>query len=188
VRVTGAYTFENPSPHKWAGRIGYPVYVSKAQPAPDGVFRLETGERVGRAERACGRGEDEGDRGDEAAEEKSRKRAGRDELSFRCVSPLRCAAVFHLSLDGGAKRTVRLSYEQKLEEGRAVYLLTTARRWKEPIKRAELVVRVEKGLGQATLSYPADETSINGDYRVYRIVKNGFEPDRELEVRWSAAN
>jgi hypothetical protein len=105
----------------------------------------------------------------------------------RCRRARRCAAVLKLEVPPGQARSLRIQYRQQLKSGRAVYMLTSARRWKEPIKRAEFEVHVPRHYENVKLSYRPDHTSLKGEVRIYRFARGPFRPDRELEVTWKPA-
>ena len=102
----------------------------------------------------------------------------------RCRRAGRCAAVLKLRVPPGQVRSLRIRYRQKLKSERAVYMLTSARRWKEPIKRAEFEVSVPAYFRHVRLSYRPDHTLLKGEVRVYRFARGPFRPDRELTVTW----
>lgn len=102
----------------------------------------------------------------------------------RCRRPGRCSAVLKLEVPPVQARSLRIQYTQQLKSERAVYMLTSARKWKEPIKRAEFEVRVPGHFENVKLSYRPDHASLKGDVRVYRFARGPFRPDRELTVTW----
>jgi hypothetical protein len=159
VAVAGRYTFTNSSGRWWRGRIGYPVYVSKDQPAPKQVIWHRS--RDGLTDR----------------------RAETVKLDVSCRRPNRCGAIFALSLAPRQKRVVRLSYRQPLARPQAIYLLSTARRWGRPLERAELIVRVPDQWKKVHVSHRPNTVTKEGRQRVYRILRTHFVPQRELTVR-----
>jgi hypothetical protein len=149
LQVLGIYTFRNPGPRPWRGRIGYPILVGEGQQPPEQVV-LD----------------------------------GKEKLPVRCRAPRRCAAVIPLSVPMGGFRTVQLRYEQKITGRRAAYLLTSARRWKRPLRRADFVVRVPADWKGVTLSYPPERETVQGSFRILRFSRRDFVPRKELVVTW----
>lgn len=150
LQVLGIYTFGNPAPRLWRGRIGYPILVDARQLAPQRIV-LDKG----------------------------------DELAVRCRTQERCAAVIPLGLPPSRSRTVRLRYEQRLTGRRATYLLTSARRWKRPLRRADFVIRVPAAWKGVELSYPPEQDTVQGSLRILRFSRRDFVPAKELVVTWA---
>lgn len=110
---------------------------------------------------------------------------GKDEpLRVRCRKPGECLAVLFLKVSAGETKPVKLSYEQPLKENRAVYLLTTAKKWDRPLQRAELVVKINKNYKNIQLSYPSQKEETKGSKKVFTTIREEFVPQKELEVSW----
>ena len=110
---------------------------------------------------------------------------GKDEpLRVRCRKPGECLAVLFLKVSAGETKSVKLSYEQPLKENRAVYLLTTAKKWDRPLQRAELVVKINKNYKNIQLSYPSQREKTKGSKKVFTTIREEFVPQKELEVSW----
>jgi hypothetical protein len=105
----------------------------------------------------------------------------------RCRTPRRCAAVLRLTLLPRDRLTVRLRYEQRLTARRAVYLVTTARKWHRPLREARFVIRHPTAWTGIKVSYPLDSRTVEGTETVLRFTKRNFLPQREVEVTWQPA-
>ena len=109
-------------------------------------------------------------------------------VKIRCMDPNRCAAVLSFSVQPRGRHTLRLRYSQRLNEPKAVYLVTTARKWARPLEKAEFLVEVPNSLKDILLSYTPDATKQDGAKRVYRFVRRLFRPKKELQVTWKRQN
>jgi len=92
--------------------------------------------------------------------------------------------VVSLGLPPSGSQTLRLRYEQRLTGRRAAYLVTTARRWRRPLRRADFVIRVPAAWRGVALSYPPDRDTVQGSLRILRFSRRGFVPKKELVVTW----
>jgi hypothetical protein len=74
-------------------------------------------------------------------------------------------------------------YRQKIKAEYARYILTTARLWGRPLRRAIFEIRLPLGAEPLDFSYPFERRSEGGEvYYVYEV--RDFFPDRDIVVRW----
>jgi hypothetical protein len=91
---------------------------------------------------------------------------------------------FPLSMQPHSLARFAAHYEQKLAARRAVYLVTTARRWPTPITRAIFRVRRPARLGPVKISLPVVSSRRVGDQIEDTLVETRFAPEKELVVEW----
>jgi hypothetical protein len=86
-----------------------------------------------------------------------------------------------LALPAGGEAHLRVRFEQRVERGRATYLLTTTAPWGRPLERGEYVVTVAPGARLLSSSYPLDATAPPS------FTRTGFLPERDWTLAWEAA-
>ena len=88
----------------------------------------------------------------------------------------------HLAAHGIARFHIR--YRQPHRGRTAAYLVTTARRWSQPVGRAVFVVRHPAELGQVALSLAGARIRQDAGIVTHTVAFSDFAPDEELVVRW----
>jgi hypothetical protein len=101
-----------------------------------------------------------------------------------CRRPDTCNAVLRLAVSPRGRTTVRLRYEQPLKANRAVYLVTTARKWHRPLREARFIIRHPKAWTGVKVSYPIDQRTTAGDETVLRFTRRNWLPEKEVAVTW----
>jgi hypothetical protein len=106
-------------------------------------------------------------------------------LDGRPITSFEATAAFW-SVEIGARATSRFEvhYQQPLRERSATYIVTSANRWREPIRRAEFVIHYPASFRKVVVSYPADSVSTVGGEVQYRFLRAPFRPDVDVTVRW----
>jgi hypothetical protein len=83
----------------------------------------------------------------------------------------------------GASIVAEAVYRQKIITEYARYILTTARLWGRPLRRASFEIRLPPGAEPLDFSYPFERRSERGEiYYAYEV--RDFFPDRDIVVRW----
>ncbi|MFB3907332.1 MAG: hypothetical protein ACE15D_02915 [Candidatus Eisenbacteria bacterium] len=72
---------------------------------------------------------------------------------------------------------------QKILTGYAPYILTTARLWGRPLRRATFEIRLPPEAEPSEFSYPFERRTDRGRV-VYTYEVRDFIPDRDIVVRW----
>jgi hypothetical protein len=83
---------------------------------------------------------------------------------------------------GVAESTVR--YKQRIFTNCVKYILTTARRWKEPIEKARFVVSLPEDFNNVSISYEPDSIIRKGGRIFYYISEHNLFPDRDIDIVW----
>ena len=91
---------------------------------------------------------------------------------------------YNVVFDSKGLNTSTVVYKQKILSKSAKYILTTARSWKEPIKRARFVVSLPEDFECVFMSYEPD--SINNKFgRIfYYIDEEELFPDKDIDIVW----
>lgn len=93
-------------------------------------------------------------------------------------------ATFGIQLPARGTTTFEAEYQQKHGGNKATYIVTSARRWGRPIRRAEFVVRYPKALREVQVSYPADERRELASEVEHRFVRDDFMPTKDVVITW----
>lgn len=96
----------------------------------------------------------------------------------------RVSGQFSVSIPARGLSSFRVAYNQRHQGRRAVYMVTSARRWPAPITRAVFVVKHPASWQRVTLSYPTSQIQRTDEEVARWVVLQPFLPDRELEIRW----
>jgi hypothetical protein len=80
---------------------------------------------------------------------------------------------------------VTVQYEQPLSANRAEYVLTTARGWPEPIRRAKVEISLPARATLTHASYLLQTRDGPGATKVSSLEEQNFTPDRDFVVEWS---
>ena len=105
-------------------------------------------------------------------------------LKTQSGQPGQVAVDFPVEVPPQGLRSFRVRYQQPLRGREAVYLVTSALRWPNPIERAVFVVRHPSKWSKVTVSYPISHSETKNGQTAHTIVQQPFVPDREFAVRW----
>ena len=103
-------------------------------------------------------------------------------LDFREM-PGRSAVRWRIPLDLGDPFEVRTTYRQELRAQRARYLVTTARAWGVPLRRARFEIRLPPGAVPTRFSLPFERRESGGDV-IYLHEAEEFAPLEDVIVEW----
>jgi hypothetical protein len=96
------------------------------------------------------------------------------------------AARFQRALAPHSLRSFAIRYKQALLGPSAGYMVTSARRWPQPLDRAVFVVHHPAAWRDVHVSYPVRHRETNNGRTTLTMVEQPFLPDREVTVRWKA--
>jgi hypothetical protein len=96
----------------------------------------------------------------------------------------RAAARFQRSLAPRALRSFAIHYKQKLLGPSAGYMVTSARRWPQPLDRAVFAVDHPADWRDVRVSYPVRHRETKHGRTTLTMVEQPFSPDHEVTVRW----
>ncbi|HEY5285000.1 MAG TPA: hypothetical protein VIM14_19565 [Polyangia bacterium] len=94
------------------------------------------------------------------------------------------AVHFQRPLEPRALRSFAIRYKQKLLGPSAGYMVTSARRWPQPLDRAVFVVEYPATWKDVRVSYPVRHRETKNGRTTLTMVEQPFLPDREVTVRW----
>ncbi len=96
------------------------------------------------------------------------------------------AARFQRSMPARSLRSFAIRYRQRLLGQSAAYMVTSARRWPQPLERAVFVVDHPAAWRKVRVSYPVRHRETRNGRTTLLMVEQPFLPDREVTVRWTA--
>lgn len=85
------------------------------------------------------------------------------------------------------KRSIKrfvIRYKQKHSQRKAVYMVTSARKWPTPITRAIFEIHAPLSMGKLQTSFTPSYREMKGQTQVLTIVKDNFYPKKELVITW----
>ena len=88
------------------------------------------------------------------------------------------------SLAGGATDSIRVVYCQRIRHQQGRYIVTTAKLWGRPLKRADFSVTVPPKILLDFWSYPCDSVGSKSDSLTYHCHYAPFSPDADMLMRW----
>jgi hypothetical protein len=93
-----------------------------------------------------------------------------------------------MKLPARAEESMRVYYRQQLRANRALYIVTTTRRWPRPIDRAAFRVTVPAGLQGARVSFEPDSVEHTDSTLTWLRTFTKFRPAEDVIVTWDAAD
>jgi len=75
-------------------------------------------------------------------------------------------------------------YRQPLKTNSATYIVTTTRKWKQPIDLAQFRVTVPAGFKDVKLTFKADSVVQSDSTVSYFFTRKNFYPDKDVTVTW----
>jgi hypothetical protein len=96
------------------------------------------------------------------------------------------AAHFQRALGPRALRSFAIRYQQALRGPSAGYMVTSARRWPQPLDRAVFVVDHPVDWKDVRVSYPVRHRETTQGRTTLTMVEQPFWPEHEVSVRWKA--
>ncbi len=84
---------------------------------------------------------------------------------------------------GGDSIVAEAIYRQEIKAEYARCILTTARLWGRPLRRASFEIRLPAGAEPLEFSYPFERRQARGEI-LYVYTVQDFFPDRDIVVRW----
>ncbi|MBI4706121.1 MAG: hypothetical protein HY744_33925 [Deltaproteobacteria bacterium] len=93
-------------------------------------------------------------------------------------------ARFAVDLPARGTASFEVVYRQRHGDHSATYIVTSARRWGRPIRRAEFLLRYPRAWRSVHVSYPADAVRPRGDEIEYRFARTDFVPGEDVVVSW----
>ena len=109
---------------------------------------------------------------------------GSSDLSSSIYSVNQKQMIFAISIPPNESKIYRIAYHQQLRANKALYILTTTKRWGKPFERASYELLVEN-LDVDSLSYIPDKVEVFNDSTKFYWDKENFMPDRDFEVFFS---
>ncbi len=106
------------------------------------------------------------------------------EVSVVRESETRVSARFVQSLPPRALHSFTVEYTQRHTGRHAEYVVTSARAWGRPLKRAVFRIVSAPELGPIEASYPGRSRLREDGWRELVLVEQPFAPDRELTLSW----
>jgi len=80
--------------------------------------------------------------------------------------------------------TVR--YRQEIDTNNARYILTTARKWKEPIREARFIINLPEQFRQVSITYQPDSVEKKGGRIFYYINEFNLFPRKDIDILWGS--
>jgi hypothetical protein len=93
-------------------------------------------------------------------------------------------ARFSVTVAPRSIKSFRVQYQQPHRGRKAVYVVTSARRWGQPLVHATFVVRYARALGRVRLRYPATRVTTQNSQVEMLVVRQPFLPEHEFELSW----
>lgn len=91
---------------------------------------------------------------------------------------------FQLKLKAHEQCTTSISYQQKVSETNARYILTTTQYWENPLSDSHYSLSIPSNKTLEYLSYPSDTVSTQNDVTTFYFYKERFLPRRDFIFRW----
>jgi hypothetical protein len=93
--------------------------------------------------------------------------------------------LFTLQVPADSTVIYKVIYRQRTPSRKMEYILTTTRRWNEPLSFAEYLIRLPKSFMLQYLSLKPSEIDDVLDSQIYKIQKNDYSPETNLTVQWT---
>ena len=106
------------------------------------------------------------------------------EMTPHSVRPDQVEVQFTESVKPHSIKRFSVRYTQRHTGRKSVYMVTSARRWSKPIRRAVFVISHPAEWGNVQVSLPASDARQDGVKIVRTISMTNFWPAEELTVRW----
>jgi len=81
-------------------------------------------------------------------------------------------------------KKIKVEYEQRLKTKDFIYILTSTKKWRKPIKEARFVVKVPTYFENVQFSFPANRIEKKDNLISYFIDNKDFVPQKELIIEW----
>jgi len=84
--------------------------------------------------------------------------------------------------------TLRVFYQQRLEDNQARYILTTTQNWQRPLKEAKFIIDISESFTYPKFpicSYEADSIIKRGNRFFFYLYKKNFMPQKDLILYWT---
>jgi hypothetical protein len=75
-------------------------------------------------------------------------------------------------------------YHQRTLAKKMKYIITTTKKWGEPLREADFLFHLPLKYNIESLSYEYDRKESDDAYTTYYINKNNFMPERDLILSW----
>lgn len=91
---------------------------------------------------------------------------------------------FKIMMEPKSEVLFKVYYHQKIKEPSAQYIITTLKKWKKPIQKADFIITLPKDFPSINLSYPPDSIRERNNKKYYFITKKNFMPEKDILIHW----
>ncbi|MBN1339180.1 MAG: hypothetical protein JXA03_07645 [Bacteroidales bacterium] len=93
-------------------------------------------------------------------------------------------AHFRLKINPNDTAVYKISYRQQITSNKAVYILTSTKKWKTPLEKSVIKLNMPMNLAVTWLSYDADSIIFENDRLVYKWLYTDFMPENDFELQF----
>lgn len=93
-------------------------------------------------------------------------------------------AHFRLKIYPDDTAVYKISYQQEISANKAVYILTSTKKWKAPLEKSVIELRMPPELAITFLSYNADSIIFDKECLTYKWLFTDFMPEKDFELKF----
>ncbi|MEO0005260.1 MAG: hypothetical protein ABIK49_04580 [candidate division WOR-3 bacterium] len=92
--------------------------------------------------------------------------------------------LFQMRFDPGKEDSFSVYYRQEIKENSCRYIVTTTRRWQEPIERAYFTITVPAEFKGVNFSFKPDSIQKGDTATTYFLTFWRFYPEKDIVITW----